>query len=407
MRVLRQYWNYAQPTLQSWMEWGMERGDRLSDSSIFAIAVVLALILRGQCLSFESEDYRIYLLVWYDFIQSHGGVQALKETFANYSPPYLYWLVFAATALAGVPKVIAIKLLAVIFDFVCAGFVYGIVRLQYPTGKRAIAAFCTILFLPTVFLNSSLWGQCDSIYTTGVVACLYFLLRQRLVFAFLSLGLGFAFKQQALFFVPLLLILWAKGQVKGWMFLMLPATYLVAVLPAWGVGRSLPDLLQIYTGQIEGYRHLTKNAPNLYQWISNRHYDVMVPLGIVLTVIVLLGLGWRVWRSRTDLTPDRLLQLALTIVFLVPFLLPKMHERYFFMADVLSVVVAFYRPKFFWMPILIQLSSLLTYTDFLLGERWVSFKVLSLVLAVFLGFLVKVHFHTFAAGDGVPVKSRT
>ncbi len=381
------------------MEWGLKQDDRLSDSSIFAIAMVFALALRGQCLSFESVDYKTSLLVWYDFIQSHDGIHALKETFANYSPPYLYWLVFAATALAGVPKVIAIKLLAIVFDGVCAGFVYGIVRLKYPTGKRAIAAFCTILFLPTVFLNSSLWGQCDSIYTTGAVACLYFLLRQRPVPAFLSLGLGFAFKQQALFLAPLLLILWAKGRVKGWMFLLLPATYLVAVLPAWAMGRSLLDLLQIYTGQMEGYRHLTKNAPNLYQWISNRYYDLMVPLGLAVTAIVLLGLGWRVYRSRTELTPDRLLQLALTIVFLVPFLLPKMHERYFFMADVLSVVSAFYRPQFFWMPILIQLSSLLTYTDFLLGERWVSFKVLSLVLMVFVGFLIKLHLHTFARGE--------
>jgi Gpi18-like mannosyltransferase len=242
------------------------------------------------------------------------------------------------------------------------------------------------------------WGQCDSIYTTGVVACLYFLLVQRPVPAFLSLGVGFAFKQQALFIVPLLLMLWAKGRVKGWLFLLLPAVYGIAVIPAWIIGRPLPELLQIYTAQVEGYRHLTKNAPNLYQWISNRHYDVMVPLGIGMTAIALLILGWRVWRSRVDLTPERLLQLALTIVFLVPFLLPKMHERYFFMADVLSVVFAFYVPRFYWVPVLIQLSSLLTYTDFLLGDRWVSFKVLSLVMAVFLGFLLKLHYRTFVVG---------
>ncbi len=373
----------------------MQGCDRLSDSSIFAIAVVFALLLRGQCLSFESVDYKTYLLVWYDFIQSHHGVHALKESFSNYSPPYLYWLVFAATALAGLPKVVAIKLLAAAVDFVCAGFVYAIVRLKYPTGKRAIAAFCAILFLPTVFLNSSVWGQCDSIYTTGVVACLYFLLVQRPVPAFLSLGVGFAFKQQALFIVPLLLILWAKGQVKGWLFVLLPAIYGLAVIPAWLIGRPLPALLQIYTAQVEGYRHLTKNAPNLYQWISNRHYDMMVPLGIGVAAIALLLLGWRVWRSRVELTPERLLQLALTIVFLVPFLLPKMHERYFFMADVLSVVFAFYVPRFYWVPVLIQVSSLLTYTDFLLGDRWVSFKVLSLIMAVFLGFLLRLHYRTF------------
>jgi Gpi18-like mannosyltransferase len=376
--------------------------DRLSDSSILLLGVGVALLVRWQCRWFESVDYTVYLSQWYDFIQNQGGVSALKEPFANYSPPYLYWLTLAATGLAAVPKVVAIKLLAVVFDFVCAFFVVRIVRLRYPTGKRAIAAGCSILLLPTVFLNSSLWGQCDSIYTAGVLACIYFLLRQRSGWALLSLGVGFAFKQQALFMAPLVGILLVVGRVKPWSLLLVPATYLAGVVPAWIIGRPLGELLMIYAGQVDGFRHLTKNAPNLYQFIPNQYYDIALPTGLGITALALGWLGWRVWRSRMPLSATHVVQVALTIAVWVPFLLPKMHERYFYMADILSVVLAFYQPRLLWVPLLVQTSSLLTYTDFLLGDRWVSFKVLGIIMAGLVVYLGHLHHRTFPIAPHSP-----
>ncbi len=392
--------NIALPGLrrgvQGGLDWTNRTLDRLPDSSIWFIAVVLALALRWQCRNFESNDYKIFLQAWYDFIQSHGGVAALKLTFSNYTPPYLYWLTFAATALASWPKVVAIKLFAVGFDFLCAFLVYRIVRLKYPTGRRAIAAFCTMLFLPTLVLNSSVWGQCDIIYTTGVVACVYFLLIQRQAWAWLSLGLGFAFKQQTLFILPLMLMVGLKRRLDWRGLLLLPTIYFVGIVPAWWLGRPLPDLLTIYLGQADDFRNLTKNAANLYQWVSDRDYNFWVPVGLVATTVVLGWLVWRVWRSRGELTDDRLALLAFTVAFLVPYCLPKMHDRYFFMADVLSVVLAFYQPRWYWVPLLMQLSSFFMYTDFLLGDRWVSFKVLSLVLGWLAWWLLKRHAEAFS-----------
>ncbi|MDD1467505.1 hypothetical protein MEO43_19910, partial [Dolichospermum sp. ST_sed5] len=99
------------------------------------IGVIFAVVIRLVCVPNQSVDYKYFLAPWYDFIASHGGFSALKDGFADYTPSYLYWLVIASTLLSGLPKILAIKLFAMIVDFICAFFTYKIVKLKYPVGK--------------------------------------------------------------------------------------------------------------------------------------------------------------------------------------------------------------------------------------------------------------------------------
>jgi Gpi18-like mannosyltransferase len=113
----------------------------------------------------------------------------------------------ASTLLSGLPKILAIKLFAMSVDFICAFFTYKIVKLKYPVGKMANWAFLAVILSPTVIYNSSLWGQCDVIYTTGLIACVYFLSIHKQIPALMSFGLALSFKLQAMFLAPLLLTL--------------------------------------------------------------------------------------------------------------------------------------------------------------------------------------------------------
>jgi len=70
-------------------------------------------------------------------------------------------------------------------------------------------------------------------------------------------------------------------------------------------------------------------------------------------------------------------------------LLPKMHERYFYPADVFSLVAAFFIPEIWFVPIAYQVISLLSYTPFLLGAN--SQKVIpiaALMNTLTIGFLL-------------------
>ena len=177
-----------------------------------ASGALLAFMVRYPLLPFESKDYKIFFGPWYDFIIQHGSFAALKHPIGNYNAIYYYLLATIAVLLPGVDKLFAIKMLHITFDFALAYFVYLCVRLNYPKGMVPVLAALVTLFAPTVLVNSAFWGQCDAIYTTFLVACLYCLLSGRQAWAFIAFGLAFSLKLQAIFLAPCLLWLLAAGK---------------------------------------------------------------------------------------------------------------------------------------------------------------------------------------------------
>ncbi|MBD2202938.1 hypothetical protein H6G33_03345 [Calothrix sp. FACHB-1219] len=346
--------------------------------------VIFAIFIRWICVPNKSVDYKYFLDPWYDFITSNGGFSALKHGFADYTPPYLYWILIAATLLFGLPKILAIKLFAMSVDFLCAFFTYKIIKLKYPTGNMPILAFLAIILSPTVIYNSALWGQCDVIYTTGLIACIYFLSIYKQIPALVSFGVAISFKFQAMFLSPLLLIMVVKKRISWYLLPIIPLVYVIFMLPAWFAGRPITELLLVYFNQANKYKELAKNSPNLYQWIPNNFYNIVVPIGLSLTVAAMLFLAYRVYKSRLEITQDRLIHLATISVLFMPYILPKMHERYFYPADILSIIFAFYFPQYRWVAISVQMASFFSY----LGTH-IYIQIFSIPLGFTLWFIVQ------------------
>ncbi|MBD2353223.1 hypothetical protein H6G41_01070 [Tolypothrix sp. FACHB-123] len=346
--------------------------------------IIFAIFIRWICVPNKSVDYKYFLDPWYDFIASNGGFSALKHGFADYTPAYLYWILIAATLLSGLPKILAIKLFAMSVDFLCAFLTYKIVRLKYPIGNMPILAFLAIILSPTVIYNSALWGQCDVIYTTGLIACVYFLSIYKQIPALVSFGVAISFKFQAMFLSPLLLIMVIKKRISWYLLPIIPLVYVVFMLPAWFAGRPMKDLLLVYFNQANKYKELAKNSPNLYQWIPNNFYNIVVPIGLILTVAAMLFLAYRVYKSRLEITQDRLIHLATISVLFMPYILPKMHERYFYPADILSIIFAFYFPQYRWVAISVQMASFFSY----LGTH-IYIQIFSIPLGFTLWFIVQ------------------
>lgn len=346
--------------------------------------IIFAVIVRLICVPNKSVDYKYFLDPWYDFIASNGGLNALKYSFADYTPSYLYWFVIATTLLSGLPKILSIKLFAMFVDFICAFFTYKIVQLKYPVGRMANWAFLAVILSPTVIYNSSLWGQCDVIYTTGLIACVYFLSIHKQIPALISFGIGICFKLQAMFLSPLLLILLVKKRISWYYLPIIPLVYIGVMLPAFFVGRPIQELLLIYFNQANKYKELAKNVPNLYQWIPNDFYNIVVPIGLILTVLAMFLLAYLVYKSKLEITQDRLIYLATISVLFMPYILPKMHERYFYPADILSIIFAFYFPQYYWVAISVQLASFFSY----LGTP-IYIKIFSIPLGLTLWFVVR------------------
>ena len=76
----------------------------------------------------------------------------------------------------------------------------------------------------------------------------------------------------------------------------------------------------------------------------------------------------------------------------MPFVTPKMHERYFYPADVITILYAFYFPRFFYVPLLTIGASLFAYLPFLYGKSLLPGEILPVfVLAALI--VVGRHFY--------------
>jgi Gpi18-like mannosyltransferase len=128
------------------------------------LLIGLSFVVRLLRLPFTNYDTDGYSR-WYDFIVQHGIRSALGQNFAIYTPPYLYLLSLATLTQNVLPKIVAIKLIPMVFDLANALLIFRILRLKYSVGKIPYLGASVFLVAPTVVMNSALWGQIDSIYT--------------------------------------------------------------------------------------------------------------------------------------------------------------------------------------------------------------------------------------------------
>jgi len=366
-------------TFSAWVD-GVRKMNK-AELAILVLGTLAGLCLRYFLRGFRSLDFIANTDFWYTRIRDQGFA-AMRSGFIQYTPTYPYLLYLVSVVFPGIDNVAAVKIPSVLADFICAWFIYRIVRMKYETGLLPVLAFCAILFAPTIVMNSSLWGQCDSLYTTALVACLYFLILGREKSAFIAFGVALAFKLQAIFLAPLLVILILKKELSWKGLILVPLVYLVAILPAWLAGRSLLDLLTLFATQADWSSSLSFNAPNLYAWLPAGSFSQFYLPGLVLSAILCLAFIFIVYRSRMSMTPPMLILLALTSVLVLPFLLPKMHERYFYPADVLSILFAFYYPGLFFIPLIVVSTSLLSYLPFLFNLEIIPFPILAIFMLV-------------------------
>jgi len=348
--------------------------------SIIAL-LTITITVRIIAIPYTNLDVNGYL-EWYGYIVKHGFA-SFKNDFSVYTPPYLYLLWLAEHFRNIISPEVAIKLIPLPFDLLSAFVVYKIARIQFPKGNIPMLAATGFLCLPTVIANSSLWGQIDSLYTSFLLLCFYFLVERKIFWAMLSFGVAISIKAQAIFLMPFLGILFLKKQIRWYSFLLIPLVYLAVGLPAVYAGRSWQSYLTLYFGQLEHFEELAKTAPNLYIFIPLKYYHPVLEIGLTIFVLVMLAWAWINWKTTFPYGKRQLALTALASVTLVPFLLPKMHDRYFYPADALSFVTALIIPELWFLPILFQISSGFAYTIFLFGASPI-FVYIAAVLNTFL-----------------------
>ncbi len=353
------------------------------------LIIAVSLGIRFFSYPVVTADYTASLSHWMDALRGSPGLTAFANPFSDYAPLYLY--ILKILTLIPVKALYAIKTVSFIFDIVLAYIGYRIVKYVLPDIYNSGTFFCifaVLISIPTLILNSSLWAQSDALYAVFVLLSLYLLLRDKPIGSTLAWAVAFSFKLQAVFFLPVLIgYLFTKKNGLAKLFIV-PGIFILTIIPAWLSGGSFFQLLTVYGAQSGEFKELTLYAPTLFAFIndsamSDAFRTVLSTAGVLLAIVMACGMivlvarvicmrsthaGDRTAVSRAAFSPNRILFLTLLSVLVLPFVLPHMHERYFYLADILSVIYAFSNPRRWYVAVMIVLASFFSYMPFLSGS---------------------------------------
>jgi Gpi18-like mannosyltransferase len=351
-----------------------------------ALSMAVAIAALGLSWRAVSIDMDVYLVPWFDHIVDRGRVAVFARPFGNYTPPYLY-LLSAATLLSGLlPKVTIIKLLAVVGNGVLALAVRRLLlTLDSPNADRGAAL---VFALPTVLINGGVLGQADAWWAAACVVALTCAIERRHMAMLAWCGVAIAFKAQAAFVAPFFLALLIARRVPLWKWLAAPAVAVAMMLPAWLIGWPALDLATVYVHQADLSQQLSDNAPNIWMVLQLLPAADQLPLtAIAFGATLIASILYIGWFARRDMEGQALIAAALLAPLITAGLLPRMHDRFFFLADILSLVLALTRRdgKGWLIAMLIQAGSTLAICAFMF--RAIEFAMagaLAMIVATYL-----------------------
>ena len=384
--------------------------ETVSPESARALVVMrgLALVLSLAALAMawfwitrSNSDFGVFLLPWYQAILAEGRLAALHGGFSDYTPPYIYVLVLCTLTDGWLSPIVAVKLCSMLWTLFGATQVHGICRAVGRSREFSLLAAVIFATLPEISLNSIVWGQSDVIYVSFLLAFLHALLRGRRGWAMVMFGIALAFKPLAAVVAPFVAYLLLRDlPVPGRALralrdaMLVPLTYAAMMLPAVLAGRPLRELFTFYASQYGEHPLLSMAAPNpwlivqqlvaypadfreppllsrlapdTFLWLQAvlPQHDGMILAGVALALLACgaLLLSFLTCRGRPG--PAQLVTMLALAALLVPYFAPRMHERYFIAAGVLTYVLALLRPGLWPAALCMQAAAVLTYTRFL------------------------------------------
>ena len=338
---------------------------------VIAIIAISAVAIAVRALLFDhlSIDAYNFLIPWYDTL-AKKGFAGLSQPVGNYN--ILYQTIIVLFTYLPIKALHTYKLFSCVFDFLTAGLVAYIVYKSFPNRPRlkALIAYAAVLLSPLVFLNSACWAQCDVIYAFFCIFSVYHIYREKYVSSLILFGVALTFKLQAIFILPFLLFVYLyKKRFSILYFLIIPAVMVVLSLPGLLMGRGFTEIFTIYLKQTSEYKSMAMNYPSFWLLFKTEGLDSFyqlfrtVAVLITFTVLLILMIVWL--KKKVGFTLQNVLIMAFLISYTCVLFLPSMHERYGFIYEILGLMLAFWFVKTIPLLVLMYLTSIATYSNYL------------------------------------------
>ena len=388
--------------------------DKHPYSLYFFLVTLFSLIVRIVLIKYPSGDYDMFLKPWFNELKINGGILALRMNIGYYTP--IYMTILSLRTYLPVDSLVSIKVISLAFDYLGGIYLIKIIlellKNKKYNKKIAFIIYSIYLFLPTVILNAAYWAQSDSIYTCFVLISIYYLIKKDFIKGIIFWSIALSFKFQAIFIFPLFVLLYISDRkIKFKYFLIIPLVIFILSLPKAIASHDLLTGFKIYFNQAGTYdNYLTLNLPNAYS-IYLKGYDSNNPnlinsplkemstIGIVSTLTIFMIIAFFVYEKKIKFDKKMIIDFGLWSILICTFFLPRMHERYLFMGDVIGLLYLINNRKKYYIPIIIELISLNGYMYLLFSGFAVNISLLSILYLIMLIIYSRDMYLEYFSGD--------
>lgn len=337
--------------------------------AIFVVAVI-GVLIRSSLFSMISGDLEYFYRGWMYAIQKGQITVLIENGNYDYSPLvfYIYKIVgdlFKHKAKAEVLcKAIACGA-DVAMCLLSFAFVWSNLRSGDQRDWKRLIVFGAWWLHPILILNGSGWGQLDCFFAFFSVCSVWLLVKERPILALLSFGVACAWKLQAVLLLPLFVFMYLCGNKRFslvW-FALIPAVMVAFGLPMMHIGVSPLWIFEAFFSQASSFStQLVKNYPNIYVLLGKTAEAEAMYLAMMigfLATAFCLAAAWMV-KNKTVLANTNTILLGAWSVLMCVYFLPRMHERYAIVGEILLLVYAMLVPgRRIWTAVLLCLTAVL------------------------------------------------
>lgn len=307
---------------------------------------------------------------WGVKVAEYGPTELYKHAESinlDYPPLLMYWLWFVGkfcsifkVGTASAICTVLIKLPSMLADCAIAFVIYAWCKnLRNANKNWTLIAVSLWLFNPIVILDSTAWGQVDTLLSMFIVGAVYWISQNRYIPASIALAFAVALKPQGIMMIPIIgyalfkILVSSRSGMKISRRIMLivksiaafSAVFLAIMLP-FGI-KMEPNIFvwiyDLYIGTVDGYEYASVNAFNAFyilgkNWVSDS--QVVLPIGNLgitwnhlgmLAIVEAAILAWVLYMfADTKKKPYLVWLISATLLYNVVTFGPRMHERYFF-----------------------------------------------------------------------------
>lgn len=354
----------------------MKDGVRARNNNKTLIIVVLAVgLICKMVISWIFRGFEVDMNCfksWGQHVLEVGISNFYNDGFSDYPPGYIYvcgilaWICesfkigwsadLAAVDWTSAATDVVFKLPACICDLAAGYYIYKIAKRKFPDNMSVLCAVLYI-FNPAVMINSSVWGQVDSIYVFFLLLMINYILERKLPCAYLAFGIGIIVKPQMLFFAPILI--WAiveqvflenfswKKFINHLVWGVCAIVIMLLLAAPFGLSKVIPQ----FTDTVGSYEYCSVNAYNIWtvfgkNWIdqgqkilfmSAKSWGTLAIVIVVVSTFILL--------SKNKKCKSKYFLMSAFLIVGVFLFSVRMHERYMYPVMVLLLLAYLMNPR--------------------------------------------------------------